>query len=83
MKRLIIMLLIASSAAVPTLAQSKSKAQKKYDLTIMTDKEQHRPHRGSRAHHALHLQHQGTEDHRRGLHGRRAVQLPDSAPAAW
>ena len=40
MKRLIIMLLIASSAAVPTLAQSKSKAQKKYDLTIMTDKEQ-------------------------------------------
>ena len=43
MKRLIIMLLIASSAAVPTLAQSKSKAQKKYDLTIMTDKEQKYP----------------------------------------
>ena len=43
MRRLIIMLLIASSAAVPTLAQSKSKAQKKYDLTIMTDKEQKYP----------------------------------------
>ena len=43
MKRLIIMLLIASSAAVPTLAQSKSKAQKKYDLTIMTNKEQQYP----------------------------------------
>ena len=43
MKRLIIMLLIASSTAVPTLAQSKSKAQKKYDLTIMTDKEQQYP----------------------------------------
>ena len=43
MKRLIIMLLIASSAAVPMLAQSKSKAQKKYDLTIMTDKEQKYP----------------------------------------
>lgn len=43
MKRLIIMLLIASNAAVPTLAQSKSKAQKKYDLTIMTDKEQQYP----------------------------------------
>ena len=43
MKRLIIMLLIASSAAVPTLAQSKSKAQKKYDLTIMMDKEQQYP----------------------------------------
>ena len=43
MKRLIIMLLIASSAALPTLAQSKSKAQKKYDLTIMTDKEQQYP----------------------------------------
>ena len=39
MKRLIIMLLIVSSAAVPTQAQSKSKAQKKYDLTIMTNKE--------------------------------------------
>ena len=37
------MLLIASSAAVPTLAQSKSKAQKKYDLTIMTNKEQQYP----------------------------------------
>ena len=43
MKRLIIMLLIASNTAVPTLAQSKSKAQKKYDLTIMTDKEQKYP----------------------------------------
>ena len=43
MKRLIIMLLIASNATVPTLAQSKSKAQKKYDLTIMTDKEQKYP----------------------------------------
>lgn len=43
MKRLIIMLLIVSSAAVPTLAQSKSKAQKKYDLTIMMDKEQQYP----------------------------------------
>ena len=43
MKRLIIMLLIVSSAAVPTLAQSKSKAQKKYDLTIMTNKEQQYP----------------------------------------
>ena len=43
MKRLIIILLIASSAAVPTLAQSKSKAQKKYDLTIMTNKEQQYP----------------------------------------
>lgn len=43
MKRLIIMLLILGNAAVPTLAQSKSKAQKKYDLTIMTDKEQQYP----------------------------------------
>jgi len=43
MKRLIIMLLIVSSAAVPTQAQSKSKAQKKYDLTIMMDKEQQYP----------------------------------------
>ena len=43
MKRLIIMLLIASNAAMPTLAQSKSKAQKKYDLTIMTNKEQQYP----------------------------------------
>ena len=43
MKRLIIMLLIASNATVPTLAQSKSKAQKKYDLTIMMDKEQQYP----------------------------------------
>ena len=43
MKRLIIMLLIVSSTAVPALAQSKSKAQKKYDLTIMTDKEQQYP----------------------------------------
>ncbi len=43
MKRLIIMLLIASNAAVPTLAQSKSKAQNKYDLTIMTNKEQQYP----------------------------------------
>lgn len=43
MKRLIIMLLIVSSAAAPALAQSKSIAQKKYDLTIMTDKEQKYP----------------------------------------
>lgn len=43
MKRLIIMLLIVSSAAAPALAQSKPKAQKKYDLTIMTDKEQQYP----------------------------------------
>ena len=43
MKRLIIMLLIASNAAVPTLAQSKSIARKKYDLTIMTNKEQQYP----------------------------------------
>ena len=35
MKRLIIMLLILGNAAAPALAQSKSKAQKKYDLTIM------------------------------------------------
>ncbi|MBQ1702569.1 MAG: hypothetical protein II023_11965 [Prevotella sp.] len=43
MKRLIIMLLIASNTAVPTLAQSKSIARKKYDLTIMTNKEQQYP----------------------------------------
>ena len=43
MKRLIIMLLIASNAAVPTLAQSKSIARKKYDLTIMMNKEQQYP----------------------------------------
>lgn len=43
MKRLIIMLLIVSSAAAPALAQSKSKEQKKYDLTIMTNKEQQYP----------------------------------------
>ena len=43
MKRLIIMLLIASNAAAPALAQSKSKEQKKYDLTIMTNKEQQYP----------------------------------------
>lgn len=43
MKRLIIMLLIVSSAAAPALAQSKPKAQKKYDLTIMTNKEQQYP----------------------------------------
>lgn len=43
MKRLIIMLLILGNAAAPALAQSKSKAQKKYDLTIMTNKEQQYP----------------------------------------
>ena len=43
MKRLIIMLLILGSAAAPALAQSKSKEQKKYDLTIMMDKEQQYP----------------------------------------
>ena len=43
MKRLIIMLLILGNAAAPALAQSKSKAQKKYDLTIMTNKEQKYP----------------------------------------
>ena len=43
MKRLIIMLLIASSAAVPALAQSMSKEQKKYDLTITTNKEYQYP----------------------------------------
>ena len=43
MKRLIIMLLILGNAAAPALAQSKSKEQKKYDLTIMTDKEQQYP----------------------------------------
>ena len=43
MKRLIIMLLIVSSAAAPALAQSKPKAQKKYDLTITTNKEQQYP----------------------------------------
>ena len=45
MKRLIIMLLILGNAAAPALAQSKSKAQKKYDLTIMTNKEQQYPFR--------------------------------------
>ena len=43
MKRLIIMLLILGNAAAPALAQSKSKAQKKYDLTITTNKEQQYP----------------------------------------
>ena len=43
MKRILIMLLIAGSTAAPALAQSKSKAQKKYDLTIMTNKEQQYP----------------------------------------
>ena len=43
MKRIIIMLLILGNAAVPTLAQSKSKTQKKYDLTIMMNKEQQYP----------------------------------------
>ncbi|MEE3385591.1 MAG: hypothetical protein VZR36_10950 [Prevotella sp.] len=43
MKRLIIMLLILGNAAAPALAQSKSKEQKKYDLTIMTNKEQQYP----------------------------------------
>ena len=43
MKRLIIMLLILGNAAAPALAQSKPKAQKKYDLTITTNKEQQYP----------------------------------------
>lgn len=43
MKRLIIMLLILGNAAAPALAQSKSKEQKKYDLTITTNKEQQYP----------------------------------------
>lgn len=43
MKRILIMLLIVSSAAVPALAQSKSKAQKKYDLTVTMNKEQQYP----------------------------------------
>ena len=43
MKRLIIMLLILGNATAPALAQSKSKEQKKYDLTIMTNKEQQYP----------------------------------------
>ncbi len=43
MKRFIIMLLILGNAAAPALAQSKSKEQKKYDLTIMTNKEQQYP----------------------------------------
>ena len=43
MKRLIIMLLILGNAAAPALAQSKSKEQKRYDLTIMTNKEQQYP----------------------------------------
>jgi hypothetical protein len=37
------MLLILGNAAAPALAQSKSKEQKKYDLTIMTNKEQQYP----------------------------------------
>jgi hypothetical protein len=43
MKRILIVLLIVSSAAVPALAQSKSKAQKKYDLTVTMNKEQQYP----------------------------------------
>ena len=43
MKRLIIMLLILGNAAAPALAQSKSKEQKKYDLTITTNKEYQYP----------------------------------------
>ena len=43
MKSLIIMLLILGNAAAPALAQSKSKEQKKYDLTIMTNKDQQYP----------------------------------------
>ena len=43
MKRILIMLLIAGSTAAPALAQSKSKAQKKYDLTITMNKEQQYP----------------------------------------
>ena len=43
MKRIIIMLLIVSNAAVPTLAQSKSKTQEKYDLTVKMNKEYQYP----------------------------------------
>ena len=43
MKRILIMLLIAGSTAAPALAQSKSKAQKKYDLTVTVNKEQQYP----------------------------------------
>ena len=43
MKRILIMLLIASSTVAPALAQSKSKAQKKYDLTVTVNKEQQYP----------------------------------------
>ena len=44
MKRLIIMLLIACSAITPTLAQSKSKTQKKdYHLVIGDNKEYQYP----------------------------------------
>ena len=44
MKRLIIMLLIACSAITPTLAQSKSKTQKKdYHLVIGDNKEHQYP----------------------------------------
>ena len=39
MKRLIIMLLIASNVAVPTQAQSKSKTPKKNELTVAMNKE--------------------------------------------
>jgi hypothetical protein len=43
MKRILIMLLIVSSAAAPVLAQSKAKTQNKYDLTITMNKEQQYP----------------------------------------
>ena len=43
MKRLIIMLLIVGNAAVPTLAQSKSKTQERYDLTVKMNKEHQYP----------------------------------------
>ena len=44
MKRLIIMLLVACSAVTPTLAQSKSKTQKKdYHLVIGDNKEHQYP----------------------------------------
>ena len=43
MKRILIMLLIAGSTAAPALAQSKSKAQKKYDLTVTVNKKQQYP----------------------------------------
>lgn len=43
MKRIIIMLLILGNAAAPTLAQSKSKTQEKYDLTVKMNKEYQYP----------------------------------------